>query len=91
LPAALRDAQIRFNQECASVLKHMADHLEVKPSASNDELDVFLKHLSQSLNVSGSTLPALTKAQGVSTLSRQIRDQLTELSQDVCGRDLSSS
>jgi hypothetical protein len=33
-------------------------------------------------------LPALTKAQGVSTLSRQIRDQLTELSQDVCGRDL---
>jgi multidrug resistance protein MdtO len=90
LPAAFRDAQIRFNQECASVLRHMADHLEVKPPASDVELDVFLKSLSQSLSVLGSTLPSLTKAQGVSTLSRHIRDQLTELSQDVCGRDLSS-
>jgi hypothetical protein len=74
---------IFLNETCASVLRQMADHLHENSAARYDDLDGPLTNLMQNFTAAGLTPVALAKAEGVTELSRQIREQLTELAEEV--------
>jgi multidrug resistance protein MdtO len=85
-PKPLLDAQDNFHQGCARMLDLMADHLEGKDSTHNvEELDAALRNLEENLAQAASATSGdiFARAEGLVTLSRQIKPLLEDLFHDV--------
>ncbi len=83
LPAPVQAAQHRFNEACASLLNQMADHVGGNAGRSWKDLDSPLWDLSRATVEISSDHASFAAARGVETLSRRIRNQLTDLSQEI--------
>jgi hypothetical protein len=83
LPSAVRIAQHRFNEACASLLKQMADVVDGNAPDRSADLDASLAELSRSLQEAASNDTRFLAARGLENLSKRIRDLITELSQEI--------
>jgi multidrug resistance protein MdtO len=83
LPSAVRIAQYRFNEACASLLKQMADHVDGNAADRSADLDASLGELSRRLQEAASNDTRFVAARGLENLSKRIRDLITELSEEI--------
>jgi multidrug resistance protein MdtO len=83
LPSAVRIAQHRFNEACASLLKQMADHVDGNATDRSADLDASLAELSRRLQEAASNNTRFVAARGLENLSKRIRDLITELSEEI--------
>ena len=83
LPSAVRIAQHRFNEACASLLKQMADHVDGNVPHRWADLDTSLAELSRRVQETASNESGFVAARGLEKLSKRICDLMTELSQEI--------
>lgn len=88
VPSAVQNAHRRFNEACASLLNQMADHVDGESFDDWAVLDDPLSELSRIVGENSSTSAEFVAAQGVERLSRQIREQLVQLSQEIGQSDI---
>jgi multidrug resistance protein MdtO len=76
-------AQLRFNEECASLLKQLADRIDGKVVEITPQLDAPLAQLSRSLEEASLDHKGFVAALGQEKLSTSIRDELMGLAQEI--------
>jgi multidrug resistance protein MdtO len=82
LPAGFRKTQRSFNEAFSLVLKHLADRSERSQLLGLENLDKSLDAMRASAKTQFFTEAASAKARGMTELSRQIRDEVTELARE---------
>jgi len=83
LPPDAQVAQLRFNEESASLLKQMADYIDGKVAEITPRLDAPLAQLSHTLEETSSDHEGFVAALGQQRLSKSIRDELMGLAQEI--------